>query len=132
MQIFILFLTFIVVLPQKAVRVTTIMKRLRAPEQSESRSTCPAVGSPADPAAPQAATDSTVPSSTALLEGTQAPATELSTGGEASRPVPEAEPSAEEPQRLNPDLQGAEPTSRCNGEAPAALHAAAEAMNEQG
>ncbi|XP_037535063.1 caM kinase-like vesicle-associated protein [Nematolebias whitei] len=114
---------------KKAVRVTTIMKRLRVPEQSESRSTGPAVGSPADPAAPQAATDSTVPSSAALLEGTQAAATELLAGGEASRPAP---PSAEEPQRLNPDPQGAEATSRCNGEAPAALHAAAEAMNEQG
>lgn len=108
------------------------MKRLRAPEQSESRSTDPAVGSPADPAATQAPTDSTVPSSAAPLEGTQAAATELSAGGEASHPAPEAEPSAEEPQRLNPDPQGAEPTSRCNGEAPAALHTAAEAMNEQG
>lgn len=117
-----------VILPQKAVRVTTIMKRLRTPEQSESRSTGPTTSPSADPTAPQAATDPPAPSS-----GVQGPpATELSAAGEVSHPAPEAEPSAEGPQQPNPERQGAEPTSRCNGEAPAAFHTAAEATNEQG
>uniref|UniRef100_A0A8C6L5S8 CaM kinase-like vesicle-associated protein n=1 Tax=Nothobranchius furzeri TaxID=105023 RepID=A0A8C6L5S8_NOTFU len=103
---------------KKAVRVTTIMKRLRAPEQSESRPAGPAADSPAD-----AVADPAAPSSAAA-------------GGEVSLHVPEAgstvAASTQEQQQPNPDAHGAEPASRCNGEASAALHSAAEATNEQG
>ncbi|XP_070759216.1 caM kinase-like vesicle-associated protein [Enoplosus armatus] len=122
---------------KKAVRVTTIMKRLRAPEQSESRATSPAAGDPAaDATAPQAATDPSAPSSAATPEGAPAPATELPAGAETSQPAPEAgaggAASAAEPQQPSPAPQEAEPTSRCNGEASAAVHAATEAGDEQG
>ncbi|XP_041835577.1 caM kinase-like vesicle-associated protein [Melanotaenia boesemani] len=119
---------------KKAVRVTTIMKRLRAPEQSESRSTSPAADAPADPAAPQAAPDPPAPSSATMPEGAPAPVTELPAGGEVSQPEAEATAavSAEDPQQPSPDPQGAAPTSRCNGEASASLHTAAEAGDEQG
>uniref|UniRef100_A0A1A8MIR2 CaM kinase-like vesicle-associated protein n=1 Tax=Nothobranchius pienaari TaxID=704102 RepID=A0A1A8MIR2_9TELE len=103
---------------KKAVRVTTIMKRLRAPEQSESRPAGPAADSPAD-----AVADPAAPSSAAA-------------GGEVSLHVPEAgstvAASTQEQQQPNPDPHGAEPASRCNGEASAALHSAAEATDEQG
>ncbi|MEQ2168241.1 hypothetical protein GOODEAATRI_012348, partial [Goodea atripinnis] len=119
-----------------AIRVTTIMKRLRAPEQSESRSTVPVGGAPADPSAPPASTDPSAPSSAALPEGAPGAATELPTGEEKSQQGPLAESmaaaSAGEPQPPNPEPQGAEPTLRCNGEASTALHTAAEAMDEQG
>ncbi|MEQ2278722.1 hypothetical protein AMECASPLE_001915, partial [Ameca splendens] len=121
---------------KKAIRVTTIMKRLRAPEQSESRSTVPVGGAPADPSAPPASTDPSAPSSAALPEGAPGAATELPTGEEKSQQGPPAESmaaaSAGEPQPPNPEPQGAEPTLRCNGEASTALHTAAEAMDEQG
>ena len=124
---------------QKAVRVTTIMKRLRAPEQSESRATSPAAGAPADAAAaaaPQAAADPSAPSSAATPEGAPAAATELPAGAETSQPAPEAgagvAASAGEPQQPSPAPQEAEPASRCNGDASTALHAATEAGHEQG
>uniref|UniRef100_A0A3B3XDA7 CaM kinase-like vesicle-associated protein n=1 Tax=Poecilia mexicana TaxID=48701 RepID=A0A3B3XDA7_9TELE len=85
---------------KKAVRVTTIMKRLRAPEQSDSKPAVPAAA--ADPTAPQ-------------------------TSANPSAPPSAAGPNAEELQPL-----AAEPTSRCNGEASAALHTAGEATDEQG
>lgn len=116
---------------QKAVRVTTIMKRLRAPEQKDSRAT-----SPADATAPQAATDPSAPSSAATPEEVPAAVTELPAGVEISQPAPEAgagaAASVAEPQQPSPAPQEAEPTSRCNGEASAALHAATEAGDEQG
>lgn len=122
-------------LPQKAVRVTTIMKRLRAPEQSDSKATSPAAGAPADPAAPQAAADPSAPSSAAAPEGAPAAVTELPAEVEISQPAPEAgdgaAASAAEPQQPSPAPQEAEPTSRCNGDA-SALHAGAEAGDEQG
>ncbi len=121
---------------QKAVRVTTIMKRLRAPEQSDSRATSPAAGAPADAAAPQAATDPSAPSSAATPEGPPAAATELPAGAEISQPAPEAgagvAATAAEPQQPSLAPQEAEPASRCNGEASTALHAATEAGDEQG
>uniref|UniRef100_A0A8C3G099 CaM kinase-like vesicle-associated protein n=1 Tax=Cyclopterus lumpus TaxID=8103 RepID=A0A8C3G099_CYCLU len=130
---------------QKAVRVTTIMKRLRAPEQSDSKATGPAAGAPADVAAPPAATDPSAPSSSAAeAEGAPAPApvtelpvTELpAAGAETSQPAPQAgaaEAAAPaEPQHPSPAPREAEPTTRCNGEASAALRAAAEAGDEQG
>uniref|UniRef100_A0A8C9XL67 CaM kinase-like vesicle-associated b n=1 Tax=Sander lucioperca TaxID=283035 RepID=A0A8C9XL67_SANLU len=120
---------------KKAVRVTTIMKRLRAPEQSDSRATSPAAGAPADAAAPQAATDPSAPSSDTTPEGAPAAVTELPAGAEISQPAPEATAgvaaSAEAPQEPSPAPQEAEPTSRCNGETSAALHAATEAGDEQ-
>uniref|UniRef100_A0A3Q2PX69 CaM kinase-like vesicle-associated b n=1 Tax=Fundulus heteroclitus TaxID=8078 RepID=A0A3Q2PX69_FUNHE len=115
------FIKFPFLLSQKAVRVTTIMKRLRAPEHSESRSAVPAAGAPADPAAPLASTDPSTPSSAAVPEG--AP------GEEKAQQAPPTPASAEEP---NAEPQAAEPTARCNGEASAARHTAAEAMDEQG
>ncbi|XP_076608581.1 caM kinase-like vesicle-associated protein [Chaetodon auriga] len=121
---------------KKAVRVTTIMKRLRAPEQSDSKATSPAAGAPADAAAPQAATDPSAPSSAATQEETPAAVTGLPAGAEISQAAPEAgagvaAPDAE-PQQPSPAPQEAEPASRCNGEASAALHAATEAGDEQG
>lgn len=106
------------------------MKRLRTPEQSESRSTGPTTSPSADPTTPQAATDPAAPSSAAPLQGPTA--TELSAAGEVSCLASSAEPSAEGPQQPNPDRQGAELTSRCNGEAPGIFHTAAEGTNEQG
>lgn len=109
------------------------MKRLRAPEQSDTKAASPAAGAPADPAAgapadpaaPQAAADPSAPSSVAPPEGGVT---------EVSQPVSEAEDgaaalAAEQP---IPAPQEAEPTSRCNGDASAALHAGAEAGDEQG
>lgn len=119
---------------QKAVRVTTIMKRLRAPESSESRATTPAAAAPADAAAPPAAADPSATSS--APEGAPAAVTELPAGAEISQPAPEAgaeaAASAAEPQQPSPAPQEPEPTSRCNGEASAALHAATEGGDEQG
>uniref|UniRef100_A0A8C4IQW4 CaM kinase-like vesicle-associated protein n=1 Tax=Dicentrarchus labrax TaxID=13489 RepID=A0A8C4IQW4_DICLA len=121
---------------KKAVRVTTIMKRLRAPEQSDSRATSPAAGAPADTAAPQAANDPSAPSSAATPEGAPAVVTELPAGAEIGQLVPEdgagVAALAAEPQQPSPALQEAEPTSRCNGEASTALHAATNAGDEQG
>ncbi|TKS71141.1 CaM kinase-like vesicle-associated protein 1G5z [Collichthys lucidus] len=109
---------------KKAVRVTTIMKRLRAPEQS------PAAGAPADTAAPQAAADSSAPSSAATLEGLPAAVTELPAGAEISQLEVGAGVAAAAAEPQHP--QGAEPTSRCNGEATTALNAASEGGVEQG
>lgn len=114
------------VLLQKAVRVTTIMKRLRAPEQSDSRTNSPAAGAvaPSDPSCP--------PSSAAVPEGATPALAETPAGGEA-RPAPaEASASASEPQQLIPAMEEAEPASRCNGESSTAPCAAAETGNEQG
>ena len=111
------------------------MKRLRAPEQSESKPAGPVAGAPTDPAAPQAATDPPL-SSAAAPEGTSAVVTEPPAVGETSKLAPEAEATvaapAEEPRQPSPDPQGGEPTTRCNGEASAALHTAAEDGGEQG
>lgn len=115
------------VLLQKAVRVTTIMKRLRAPEQSDSRSSSPAAGATAPP---PAATDASCPPSAAPApEGGDPALTGNPAGGAGSQPPPEAAASAVEPQ---PDAQEVEAASRCNGESSAALCAATETGNEQG
>ncbi len=123
-------------LRQKAVRVTTIMKRLRAPEQSDSRTTSPAAGAPADTAAPQAAADPSAPTSAATPEGAPPAVTELPVGAEISQQAPEAgaavAAAASEQQQPSPAPQEAEATSPCNGEASAALQAAPAAGDEQG
>ncbi|KAG7214557.1 hypothetical protein INR49_022950, partial [Caranx melampygus] len=116
---------------KKAVRVTTIMKRLRAPEASDSRATSPAAGAPADPAATPAATDPSAPSSGATPEGAPAAATETPAAAEISQPAAETTVSNAEPQQQCPALQEAEPTPRCNGEASTAHNAPAEAGDEQ-
>uniref|UniRef100_A0AAQ5Z3C4 Protein kinase domain-containing protein n=1 Tax=Amphiprion ocellaris TaxID=80972 RepID=A0AAQ5Z3C4_AMPOC len=124
---------------KKAVRVTTIMKRLRTPEQSESKAAAPAAAAaaaPADPTAPQAAANPPAPSSDPAPEGAPAAVTEPPAGAAISQPAPEAgagvAESAEDPQQPSPAPQLAEATSRCNGEASATLHTAAEAGDEQG
>lgn len=115
---------------QKAVRVTTIMKRLRAPEPS------PAAGAPAAgaPAALQGATDPSAPSSSATPEEVPAAVTELPAGAEINQPAPEAggevAASPAEPRQPSPAPQEAEPTTRCNGEASAEPHATAEGGEE--
>uniref|UniRef100_A0A8D3E0K8 CaM kinase-like vesicle-associated b n=1 Tax=Scophthalmus maximus TaxID=52904 RepID=A0A8D3E0K8_SCOMX len=120
---------------KKAVRVTTIMKRLRAPEQSNSRATSPAAGSPADPADPQAAADPSAPPRGACPGEAPAAATELPAGAEMSQPAAEASPEvsapAPEPPPQGPAPQEAEPV-RCNGEASTTHNASAEAGDEQG
>ncbi|NP_956744.1 caM kinase-like vesicle-associated protein [Danio rerio] len=114
---------------KKAVRVTTMMKRLRAPENQTAAATAPAAEaaaaspSEADPAAgaqetPQAASEaSTAPSSTAesLSASIEVPAVEPANAEAASAAVqPPAEPVVHVPEPEQPV-----PTSRCNGEAPA-------------
>lgn len=123
------------ILQQKAVRVTTIMKRLRAPEQSDLKATSPAAATPADPAAPQAAADPSAPlSAAAAPEGGPAVVTGLPAGVEKSQPVPEAADgaAAADPQQPSPAQQEAEATLRCNGEPLTSLRPAAEAKDEQG
>nr|XP_046240671.1 caM kinase-like vesicle-associated protein [Scatophagus argus] len=121
---------------KKAVRVTTIMKRLRAPEQSDSRATSPAAAAPTDTAAQQPATDPSATLSAATPEGAPAAVTELPARVEMNQPAPEAgagvAASAAEPQQPSLAPQDAEPTSRCNGEASTALHAPTEGGDEQG
>lgn len=119
---------------KKAVRVTTIMKRLRSPE---SKTTSPDAAAPADTTAPPAVTDPSAPSSVAAPEGAPAEVTDTSATAkpapEAGAGAGEAASAAAEPQQpLSPPPQDAEPTSRCNGEASAALHAGPEAGDEQG
>lgn len=118
---------------KKAVRVTTIMKRLRVPE---AKTTSPEAAAPAESIAPQTATDPSVPSSTAAPEGGCAGVAEPpATAEPTSQPAPEAGTGeaavVAEPQQPSPPPQEAEPTSRCNGEALAALHVS-ETENEQG
>lgn len=105
------------------------MKRLRAPEHSDSRASSPAAGAPD----PQATTDPTCPPSSATVPVGETPTlTETPAGGEMSQPVPEPGASAAEPQQPNPAPQEVEPMSRCNGEASADLHSATDIGDEQG
>lgn len=109
------------------------MKRLRAPEQSDSRAASPsaAAAPPDTAAAPQPASDpSAAPAAAAPPEGATAVITELPAGPEISQPAPEEAASDGEPQQPRPAPQEAEPTSRCNGEA--ALNTATEGGDEQG
>lgn len=101
---------------QKAVRVTTIMKRLRAPEQSDTR----AADTPAEPAGPQAAADPSHPPSPAPPPPPEGGATETGLTLSEAEAVAPPSPAPEEA------------SSRCNGEASTALHDGAEAGGEQG
>uniref|UniRef100_A0A8C2GJQ2 CaM kinase-like vesicle-associated protein n=1 Tax=Cyprinus carpio TaxID=7962 RepID=A0A8C2GJQ2_CYPCA len=109
---------------KKAVRVTTMMKRLRAPEHQTAAAAAAVPGAP-NPAAgaqenPQALSEaSTAPSSTAESNSTstEAPAVEASNAEAMAATVqPPAEPVLHAPAPEQPD-----PTSRCNGEALAPL-----------
>lgn len=106
------------------------MKRLRAPEQSESRATSPAAVAPADSAAPQAATDPTTPSSAIIPEGPPTAIAGVPAGAETGQPA-EAEASTTEAQQPSPAPQEVEPPSRCNGEASVGLHGAGGVGDEQ-
>ncbi|KAM9799144.1 caM kinase-like vesicle-associated protein isoform X2 [Syngnathus typhle] len=104
---------------KKAVRVTTIMKRLRPTEQSNSKASSPAASAAEDPAAsPEADADPSAPSPAA--------AAPPQTVTEINVLVPESVDGAE------PPPQEAEPTSGCNGDTVAPLHGGNDAEDEQG
>ncbi|KAK6480626.1 caM kinase-like vesicle-associated protein [Huso huso] len=135
----------------KAVRVTTIMKRLRAPEQSASAATAPAAlaapaapAAPADPEAPAASADPAAPASNDTPTATESE----SSPGSSEAPTPSEPPSAEpENKPASPEEDSpAQPdssaqvgvmeeeeaaSSRCNGETAAPLEPAVEACDEQ-
>ncbi|KAK6321625.1 hypothetical protein J4Q44_G00086010 [Coregonus suidteri] len=139
---------------KKAVRVTTIMKRLRAPEQSADSgatipavATSPAAGEPAPaPADPQAPSDPSAATAAAAPEGEPAAVTDPPAGMEAvtcdatpqaaaevtALPPPPEEASPVEAPVEAPAPEEVDPLSRCNGEAPTPLQPAAEAGDEQG
>ena len=134
----------LLLLPQKAVRVTTIMKRLRAPEQGGSRAASPAEGTtsagaatavevePADAKAPATAASATATTDPVTAATPVIAVTECGAGG-SSEPtqavVAEVEAGGA---RAQEQPGGAEPASRCNGDAAAPLSAESEAGDEQG
>lgn len=87
---------------QKAVRVTTLMKRLRAPDQSDSGASSPALG---------ASAGSVTPSSTPV----------------AMAATPEPPCSTLELQ----EIRAGEAPARCNGEIPAPMQHSVETREEQ-
>lgn len=87
---------------QKAVRVTTLMKRLRAPDQSDSGASSPALG---------ASAGSVISSSTPV----------------AMAATPEPPGSTLELQQI----RAGEAPARCNGEIPAPLQLSVETREEQ-
>uniref|UniRef100_A0A8C5CR50 CaM kinase-like vesicle-associated b n=1 Tax=Gadus morhua TaxID=8049 RepID=A0A8C5CR50_GADMO len=129
---------------KKAVRVTTIMKRLRAPEQGGSRAASPAEGTtsagaatavevePADAKAPATAASATATTDPVTAATPVIAVTECGAGG-SSEPtqavVVEVEAGGA---RAQEQPGGAEPASRCNGDAAAPLSAESEAGDEQG
>ncbi|CAL8355727.1 unnamed protein product [Gadus morhua 'NCC'] len=129
---------------KKAVRVTTIMKRLRAPEQGGSRAASPAEGTtsagaatavevePADAKAPATAASATATTDPVTAATPVIAVTECGAGG-SSEPtqavVAEVEAGGA---RAQEQPGGAEPASRCNGDAAAPLSAESEAGDEQG
>ncbi|MBN3302054.1 CAMKV protein, partial [Amia calva] len=126
---------------KKAVRVTTIMKRLRAPEQSESAAASPvAPGAPGAPAAPAAGNVPTP--ATIATEGTPA-CTEAPAAAPAvaSSAEPEVKPASTEDSdspaqpdnsaKVDVAAEEEDPLSRCNGETPAPLNPAVEAWDGQ-
>ncbi|KAL0978631.1 hypothetical protein UPYG_G00173090 [Umbra pygmaea] len=131
---------------KKAVRVTTIMKRLRAPEQSvDSGATSPTVAttptagvpSPADPHAP-----GEPPAATPTGESPAVSEPPAGIEAEACHSTPHAPaeitgtspaPSPDQASQAEAaGLEEVEPLSRCNGEAPNPLLSAADAGDEQG
>ncbi|XP_041129003.1 caM kinase-like vesicle-associated protein [Polyodon spathula] len=133
---------------KKAVRVTTIMKRLRAPEHSASAATAPAAtaapAAPADPEAPAASADPAAPASSdtpTVIESESSPgSSEATTPSEPQSAEPENKPaSPEEDSPTQPDSSAQvgvveeeeAASSRCNGETPIPLEPAMEACDEQ-
>uniref|UniRef100_A0A7N5ZY71 CaM kinase-like vesicle-associated protein n=1 Tax=Anabas testudineus TaxID=64144 RepID=A0A7N5ZY71_ANATE len=98
---------------KKAVRVTTLMKRLRASEQGDSGAASAAVGAAADPNAPSSASvppaggGDTVAASIKAALTEKAPDTQTATI--SARPLPSAERQEEQPQ------------APCNGDIPQML-----------
>ncbi|KAK6318961.1 hypothetical protein J4Q44_G00101720 [Coregonus suidteri] len=138
---------------KKAVRVTTMMKRLRAPEQSaDLGTTSPAVAtSPASATSPAVATshaDPQAPSNPSAAAAAAAPEEEPAAVTEppvemeavACDAIPQAAADVTAPPPAPEEASPAEatapevvdPLSRCNGEAPTPLQPAAEAGDEQG
>uniref|UniRef100_A0AAY4BQ71 CaM kinase-like vesicle-associated protein n=1 Tax=Denticeps clupeoides TaxID=299321 RepID=A0AAY4BQ71_9TELE len=97
---------------KKAVRVTTLMKRLRAPEQSNSSAASPAAGDEQTPVLP---TETPAAPDSAASSEQSPPATEPPAGGEGATGTPTLVPSRTEP---IPE-EVADPSSQCNGEASA-------------
>uniref|UniRef100_A0AAY4BN31 CaM kinase-like vesicle-associated protein n=1 Tax=Denticeps clupeoides TaxID=299321 RepID=A0AAY4BN31_9TELE len=95
---------------KKAVRVTTLMKRLRAPEQSNSSAASPAAGDEQTPVLP---TETPAAPDSAASSEQSPPATEPPAGGEGATGTPTLVPSRTEP---IPE-EVADPSSQCNGEA---------------
>ncbi|XP_055773356.1 caM kinase-like vesicle-associated protein isoform X2 [Salvelinus fontinalis] len=137
---------------KKAVRVTTMMKRLRAPDKgtdsgttSPAVATSPAAGEPAPaPADPQAPSDPSAALASAAPEGEPAAVTEPPAEMEAMAcdvtpqaaaevtALPEEEASSAEAPVEAPAPEEVDLLLRCNGEAPTPLQPAAEARDEQG
>ncbi|CAB1353495.1 unnamed protein product, partial [Coregonus sp. 'balchen'] len=136
---------------EKAVRVTTMMKRLRAPEQSaDLGTTSPAVAtSPASATSPAVATshaDPQAPSNPSAAAAAAAPEEEPAAVTEppvemeavACDAIPQAAADVTAPPPAPEEASPAEatapevvdPLSRCNGEAPTPLQPAAEAGDE--
>uniref|UniRef100_A0A8C8M7Y0 CaM kinase-like vesicle-associated protein n=1 Tax=Oncorhynchus tshawytscha TaxID=74940 RepID=A0A8C8M7Y0_ONCTS len=135
---------------KKAVRVTTMMKRLRAPDKGVDSgtpgpavATSPAAGEPAPaPADPQAPSDPSAAPAAAAPEGEPAAVTEPpaemeavacdvtpQAAAEVTAPPEEEASSAEAPVEA-PAPEEVDLLSRCNGEAPSPLQPAAEAGDE--
>uniref|UniRef100_A0A8C8HL89 CaM kinase-like vesicle-associated protein n=1 Tax=Oncorhynchus tshawytscha TaxID=74940 RepID=A0A8C8HL89_ONCTS len=137
---------------KKAVRVTTIMKRLRAPEQSaDSGATIPAAvtssaaGEPSPaPADPEAHSDPSTATAAAAPEGEPAAVKEPPAGMEAvacdatpqgAAEVPAPPPAPEEASPVEAPVEAPEevdPLSLCNGESPTPLQPATEVDDGQG
>ncbi|KAL7843704.1 hypothetical protein AOLI_G00252160 [Acnodon oligacanthus] len=127
---------------QKAVRVTTIMKRLRAPEHQHTDPAAaagagapnPAGGSQENPQAPSEA--SSAPASATAPEnnttGSAPPAAPEATSAEAQAAAATPHPPAEPAQPgLAAEQAEANSSSRCNGEAPANPPSATHTGDEQ-
>uniref|UniRef100_A0A673YVD3 CaM kinase-like vesicle-associated protein n=1 Tax=Salmo trutta TaxID=8032 RepID=A0A673YVD3_SALTR len=116
---------------KKAVRVTTLMKRLRAPEQSDSGASSPVPGATAGPVTPSntpvppAEGSEGTPASTEASLTLQVPnsqnAPTIITPGSPSQLQPS--PAPEEPE--------AEPLERCNGDSAAPLQTPPQTQEDQ-
>lgn len=106
-------------LPQKAVRVTTLMKRLRAPEQRDSGTSSPV---PGGSTCPVTSSNTPVPSADAP-EGTP-----VSTEASVTLQVPD---SQNPPAIITPDEPEADPLQRCNGDAAVSLQTPPQTQDDQ-
>uniref|UniRef100_A0A4W5NH05 CaM kinase like vesicle associated n=1 Tax=Hucho hucho TaxID=62062 RepID=A0A4W5NH05_9TELE len=104
---------------KKAVRVTTMMKRLRAPEQRDSGASSPV---PGGSACPVTTSNTPVPSADAP-EGTPA-----STEASVTLQVPD---SQNPPAIITPDEPVADPLQRCNGDTAVPLQTPPQTQDDQ-